>query len=157
MISDDIVKKTSAISEIPSYGASGRGLCALMFFLFILSFPFSGEADAESGHYASIGPRKANLMLHNGAIDLVLDVRTPWEFTGKYGKIRGARLIPIQNLARSLKILEKYKNKTVLVYCEVGVRSLSAARFLARNGFSSVLDLKGGIVSWRRAGYPTAR
>jgi rhodanese-related sulfurtransferase len=36
------------------------------------------------------------------------------------------------------------------VYCHHGVRSAAVAEFLARNGFSKVWNLEGGIDQWAR-------
>ena len=40
------------------------------------------------------------------------------------------------------------KDRTVVVYCHMGARSLLVAGFLAENGFASVANLAGGIDAW---------
>ena len=77
----------------------------------------------------------------------LLDVRTRGEFS--QGHIDGATLIPINELQSRILELEIHKNKSILVYCLSGARSSSAANYLASLGFSSVLNLRGGITSWR--------
>ncbi|MDH5638470.1 MAG: rhodanese-like domain-containing protein, partial [Nitrospinota bacterium] len=91
-----------------------------------------------------ISAPEARKMIAEGKFSLVLDVRTPGEYTGPLGHIKGAKLIPIQNLQAQLKTIEAYKGKKVLVYCHSGGRSAKSARILKANGFTSVFDLSGG-------------
>jgi len=82
-----------------------------------------------------------------------LDVRTPEEYAA--GHIKGARLIPVQELDRHLS--EIPHDKQVYVYCHSGVRSSRAAGTLASHGFSNIEDVAGGIVAWKEAGYPVVK
>ena len=47
---------------------------------------------------------------------LVLDVRTSREY--KSGHLKGATLIPVQELQGRLTELAAYKNENILIYCE---------------------------------------
>ena len=76
---------------------------------------------------------------------LLLDVRTEPE--RKKGHIKGSVHIPLNQLRRRQKELEKFKNKEIVCYCRNGNRSLNAAVYLQKNGFNAS-NLKGGIVSW---------
>lgn len=80
----------------------------------------------------------------------ILDVRTLGEYTQK--RIKGARLIPIDQLQR--RINEIPKNRPVIVYCEVGERSALVGRYLDQIGFKSVYNLSQGIMGWQVRGYP---
>jgi len=42
-----------------------------------------------------------------------------------------------------------------VVYCRSGARSDNAARFLRHMGFGTVLNLVGGVLSWRDSVDPT--
>jgi rhodanese-related sulfurtransferase len=44
------------------------------------------------------------------------------------------------------------KNKPVYVYCMSGSRSSAAANYLRETGFAKVVELNGGLLSWKRAG-----
>lgn len=77
---------------------------------------------------------------------LLLDVRTQAEYDSGY--IEGATLIPVDELENRLSEIEDYKDKTVLVYCRSGNRSMVAADILVKNGFSKVHNLLGGIGAW---------
>lgn len=46
------------------------------------------------------------------------------------------------------------KNKTVVVYCSVGVRSEDIGEKLLENGYTDVRNLYGGIFEWTNRGYP---
>ena len=41
-------------------------------------------------------------------------------------------------------------NRTIVVYCHHGIRSLQVAMYLAHIGFEQVINLKGGIDAWAR-------
>lgn len=83
----------------------------------------------------------------------LLDVRTNAEY--KEAHIKGATLIPVQALNKRLGELEKQKNKTILVYCRSGRRSVKAAQILHKAGFTDVVNLTKGINGWKKAGLPT--
>ncbi|MFC1895046.1 rhodanese-like domain-containing protein [Thermodesulfobacteriota bacterium] len=75
----------------------------------------------------------------------LLDVRQPHEY--EEARIPGARLIPLPQLSDRLGEIDR--DKPLLVYCAVGGRSRVAAQLLSGQGFSKVLNLKGGIKSWQ--------
>jgi len=83
---------------------------------------------------------------------VLLDVRTPDEFTGELGHIEGATLMPITDIAARAQELESSRDKTFITVCRSGVRSTSAAAVLAGLGFKDTANLKGGMVAWREAG-----
>lgn len=46
------------------------------------------------------------------------------------------------------------KDKTVVVYCSLGVRSETIGEKLKKAGFTNVKNLFGGIIEWKNKGYP---
>ena len=80
---------------------------------------------------------------------LLVDVRTPEEFAG--GHIPGAINISLQTLPQRMQELPQ--DQPIVVYCRSGSRSSSAARLLARAGFTDIYDL-GGIIAWNAQGLP---
>ncbi len=92
-----------------------------------------------------IDSREAERLVSDGAVRC-LDVRTPREFA-ELGHIPGAILLPVDLIPTALATLPR-DGKPLLVYCEHGIRSAHAARFLTRCGFRPVLNLAGGMSSW---------
>ncbi|MEX2116679.1 MAG: rhodanese-like domain-containing protein [Bacteroidota bacterium] len=76
---------------------------------------------------------------------VLLDVRTNSE--RRNGAIRDSVHIPLHELGRRMNELEKLRDKEIVVYCQSGNRSLTAAVKLRKNGFSAA-NLKGGIAEW---------
>jgi len=76
----------------------------------------------------------------------VLDVRNPDEWAD-LGIIPGAILLPLDLLASAAATLPR-EGAPILVCCEHGIRSRTAARFLATAGFPRVLVMTGGMPCW---------
>lgn len=72
-----------------------------------------------------------------------IDVREPAEFEG--GSIEGAVNIPLSQLDDRLGELDPAR-PTVLL-CRSGQRSGRAARHLTDNGFTTVINLTGGMLA----------
>lgn len=82
---------------------------------------------------------------------LLLDVRTPGEFSG--GHLEGAVNVPVQELEQRLAEVGP-TDRPVVVYCRSGVRSARAAGLLEAAGFTRVHDL-GGIGNGEAASLAT--
>lgn len=82
----------------------------------------------------------------------ILDVRTPQEHQQIH--IKGATLIPIQQLQARIAELESKKHEDIFIYCATGNRSTVAARILANRGFKRIYNLRYGIYDWAQKGYP---
>jgi len=76
---------------------------------------------------------------------LYLDVRTQDEYYN--GHIPSAILLPEDEITQKAETIIPDKRKTILVYCQTGVRSERAVRALLGMGYTNVYDL-GGIVNW---------
>jgi NADPH-dependent 2,4-dienoyl-CoA reductase/sulfur reductase-like enzyme/rhodanese-related sulfurtransferase len=76
---------------------------------------------------------------------LVIDVRTTKEY--EQGSIEGAINIPVDELRSRLNELPK--DKTIYVYCQIGLRGYLAYRILKQNGFSNIYNLSGGYKLWK--------
>ncbi|RMG58970.1 MAG: sulfurtransferase [Gammaproteobacteria bacterium] len=88
---------------------------------------------------------------------LLLDVRSPEEFSGEMGHIPGARNIPLDRLAQALDELAEWVERPVALICRTDRRSSRAAQLLARNGFADLHVVRGGMTAWNAAGYPVER
>jgi rhodanese-related sulfurtransferase len=85
----------------------------------------------------------------------VLDVREPNEYAN--GHLPDAKNIPLAELAGRIGELAKFKARTVIVVCQKGVRSATAAKELAKAGFEDVVCLDGGLAAWQTQGLPLAK
>jgi len=95
--------------------------------------------------WQTITATNAQTIMEESENFILLDVRTPTEFQNV--RIDGAILIPYNEInSRAVAELSD-KNAIILVYCQSGRRSASAAADLAALGFTSVFDF-GGILSW---------
>lgn len=84
---------------------------------------------------------------------LLLDVRRPEEYAD--GHLHGAVSLDWLDPATFKKGAADIDNRhTVYVYCRSGRRSNEAANHLSARGYK-VIDMQGGIMAWREAGYPT--
>lgn len=77
---------------------------------------------------------------------VLLDVREPWEF--ETCRIAGSRSMPMRGLpARHHEIS---RDADVVLICHHGARSFQAGMFLEQMGFTSVINLQGGVAAWAR-------
>ncbi len=81
----------------------------------------------------------------------VLDVREPDETSGPLGRIPGAILIPLGDLAE--RTSELAKDRPVVAVCRAGGRSAQATMILQQAGFTKVANLPGGMLRWRGEGH----
>lgn len=78
---------------------------------------------------------------------ILVDVRTAEEF--KLGTIPGAVNIPLDELRDRLNELPK--DKTMYIFCQVGLRGYLAARILMQKGYKDVRNLSGGYKTYNVA------
>lgn len=79
------------------------------------------------------------------ADDLLLDVRTPKEFSTE--TIPGAVNIPVDDL-RS-RLAELPKDKDIYIFCQIGLRGYLAQRILLQKGYDRVRNISGGFFLWK--------
>ncbi|MEQ3691494.1 MAG: rhodanese-like domain-containing protein [Flavobacterium sp.] len=80
----------------------------------------------------------------------LVDVRTADEFAE--GHLPNAINIDINGDSFDIETAKLDKEKPVMVYCKKGGRSAKAAANLKAQGFKTISDLDGGIMSWDEAG-----
>lgn len=86
----------------------------------------------------------------NGKAFYLIDVRTPEEYA--QGHVPGATLKPLDRLSQMTDDLPKQINLHLI--CRSGIRSQQAARILASQGFTHLVNIDGGTMEWIKAGYP---
>jgi len=92
---------------------------------------------------------EARERLDSGVAELV-DIREPGE--RKSLKIPGARWIPLAGLEAGLLVTPG--EKAGIFHCRSGRRTRDHADTLAAIGYPETYVLKGGIMEWKKAGFP---
>ncbi len=80
---------------------------------------------------------------------VLIDIREAWEL--ERGRIADSVHIPMADLGEKL---EPYKERSIVLYCAHGNRSLRAAKALSQQGYGAIVSLAGGIDAWGKAGLP---
>ncbi|MCY1213688.1 Thiosulfate sulfurtransferase GlpE [compost metagenome] len=102
---------------------------------------------AFSKPYKTVSVAEAKELLTSRAV--LIDVRSAQEW--RSGHAPQARHLPLDKLQAGVTGLQK--GRPVVAMCQSGVRSASAARLLASQGYEAY-SLRGGIGAWRQAGEP---
>ena len=82
---------------------------------------------------------------------LLIDVREPGEFFAEH--ILGAKLMSLSRFDPT--VVPQNNNKKIVFQCQSGTRSAQAAQKMFDLGFNEVFHLRGGLPTWKAAGYPT--
>lgn len=109
------------------------------------------QAAAPAAGFATISVADLKARIDAGEELLLLDVRTPEEYT-QDGHIAGSTLIPLPELAQQMGSLQK--DQPIACICRSGNRSLTACEQLAQAGFTNLVNIDGGMRAWASAGYP---
>lgn len=118
--------------------------------LFLAGLATSVLTTAATAAMQNINAVDMQKIIKQTADVYLLDVRTLGEYQQK--RIKGSRLIPIDQVQN--RINEIPKNRTIIVYCETGVRSALVGRYLDQLGYQGVYNLSQGIMGWQVRGYP---
>ncbi|HSB80618.1 MAG TPA: rhodanese-like domain-containing protein, partial [Candidatus Methylomirabilis sp.] len=81
---------------------------------------------------------------------LFVNVHIPYE--GEIG--RTDAFIPYDKVEQQLHLLPANKDAMIVLYCMSGRMSGIAAESLLRLGYTNVSHLEGGMVAWKKVGYP---
>jgi rhodanese-related sulfurtransferase len=96
-------------------------------------------------------PRQISAMQLKARLDenapvYLVDVRQPWEHDT--AALPNSLLLPLDQLPARAAEVSPPPGALVVVYCHLGIRSLSAAALLERLGMPDVVSLAGGIEAW---------
>ncbi|HET20487.1 MAG TPA: rhodanese-like domain-containing protein [Chromatiales bacterium] len=120
----------------------------------ILFMLIASEVARFTRKYAEISPAEASRMLSHEE-PLLLDVREINEY--REGFLRDARHFPLAQLGGKIDQIAAWKDKPVIVYCRSGNRSGVACNQLAKQGFTRLYNLAGGIMAWKHDGLPVKK
>lgn len=121
--------------------------------LFISATLFNSCSNGQSeGPKTNLPPTEFSEKIKEQPSAQIVDVRTPEEF--EKGHLPNAKNMNWNGSDFDSQIETLDKSKPVFVYCLSGSRSSAAAQHMRSNGFEEVIELKGGIMGWRRANLP---
>lgn len=139
-------------------GLIQKGLLALALLAVVAFLPrfirrFRRAPDA-AGMATALDVKELKQRLDGGEDVFVLDVRSPEEYAGPLGHIRGAKLIPLPELGQRLDEIRDRADRAVAVVCRTDRRSAQAIELLRRAGFNNLPLIRGGMTAWNKEGYP---
>lgn len=85
------------------------------------------------------------LQQQSNSSTVFIDVREDNEFTE--GHIEGFANLPLSSLSNSMSQIPK--DKEIVIICRSGNRSMQAAKLLQEQGYSSIVNIEGGILKWQ--------
>ncbi|MBI2937373.1 MAG: rhodanese-like domain-containing protein [Thaumarchaeota archaeon] len=98
--------------------------------------------------YRDISSEELNTMLANKDF-LLINVHIPYA-----GEIKGTDLfIPYNKIPQSIDQLPADKDAKIVVYCRSGSMSAAASEELVKQGYTNIINLKEGMISWEQSGY----
>ena len=123
-------------------------------FLLLVCCGILQSQSVDSVKYQSLEPYDFHLQYLRAEPAMLIDVREFFEFRGR--RIKEAVNIPSSgNLEFSADTIDK--NLSLFFYCSSGYRSKRVAEFFSDKGFQNLYNLEGGIVAWKRDGFPVEK
>jgi rhodanese-related sulfurtransferase len=113
----------------------------------LLAAGFYAATRSMRSQNDTMSTQEADSLIQEDSTVVLLDVRTEGEFSGPLGHLRGAILIPVQELEERVGELEQFRGRTIIAYCRTGNRSGFATTFLRERGFTA-WNMAGGMVRW---------
>jgi adenylyltransferase/sulfurtransferase len=95
-----------------------------------------------------VTPREVKSLLDQKQDFLFIDCRLPSEQA--ITSIPGAKLIPLQEVAKRMGELKGHEKSKVIVHCKSGGRSMQFTQILRQQGFKDVKSMAGGILLWNK-------
>ncbi len=100
---------------------------------------------SDASKMTTISPLEVNRLLVEGGSVQIIDVREPFEY--EMANIGGLNL-PLSLIREKTEMIEK--ETPVVVLCKSGQRSAQAIVLLQRHGFTNLMNMKGGLMGWRK-------
>lgn len=94
-----------------------------------------------------------NIINHANAA--VIDVRSADLFN--QGHILGAINLPATHFAKELSILNKFKQKPMVLVCATGLEAPKFSKLLLNAGFNQISYLNGGMAAWHSNNMPVSK
>jgi len=122
-------------------------------FILIFCSPITGQVP-DSVKFKSLLPNDFHLTYLKEDKAILIDVREFFEF--RISRLKNAVNIPSSGkLEFAADTIDK--QCALFLYCTTGYRSKRVAVFFHDKGFSKLYSLDGGIMSWKKEGFPVVR
>lgn len=122
--------------------------------ILILFTGISFAQSSDSAKYQDLDPYYFHLQYLKEEPAILLDVRQFFEFRGR--RIKDAVNAPSSK--HLYVIVDTMDRKgAFFLYCTDGFRSRQAAELLYDRGFRNIYNLRGGMIAWKREGFPVER
>ena len=126
----------------------------LNIFLFLTMVLITGAQSPDSVKYKSLDPYYFHLQYLKEDPALLIDVRQFFEY--RRNRIKDA--INISSSRDLLLAADTISGETAFfLYCSTDFRSRAAAELLYKKGFRKLYNLEGGIVAWKKDGFPVEK
>ena len=141
------------MDQVTEFVSNNLILFAALFGVLIMLI--KAELDHQSSKGLFISPATAIRLMNNHEDALIIDIRTSAEY--EKGHIKGAKNIPLSEMASGIDKYSSDKNKAVLLYCNAGNTTTRAIKLLKKAGFENINNLEGGIAAWKEANMPLSK
>jgi rhodanese-related sulfurtransferase len=85
----------------------------------------------------------------------VIDIRAKDEFNK--GHLPNAINIPARDVQKRIGELEPFKAQPIILICKTGTTAGATGAVLAKEGFTSLFKLRGGILEWQGSNLPLVK
>ena len=136
------------MDSIIEYAGNHPFLFGGMLLMFAIVFAYEMRAARRKG--VDITPAEAVAMINGGAQPI--DIRASAQF--EKGHLLDARNVPLADFEQHMPVMEKLKERGILIYCENGATSIKAVEKLKTHGIANVKSLRGGLAAWRGENLP---
>jgi rhodanese-related sulfurtransferase len=85
----------------------------------------------------------------------VLDIRAKDEFNK--GHLPNAINIPARDVQKRVSELASYKDTPLILICKTGTTAGATGSILAKEGFTKLFKLRGGIMDWQGSNLPLVK
>lgn len=93
--------------------------------------------------YENINYESAQIILKNNKEAVLLDVRSPQEY--REGHLQNAINIPVYDIKQKIEMQVPNKEETLIIYCQTGNRSKTAADICSKKGYENIYNIEGGL------------
>ena len=137
------------MSQLLEFASNHYLLVSAFFLLWAVFFVLESRRGGKP-----LSPQLAtNLVNQKDAV--IVDLRDSDEF--RAGHIAGSINIPASQALERIAELEKYKDKPIILTCDMGANASHLGRQLRGKGFVELYRIQGGLNAWRGASLPVVK